>query len=237
MKYKFRYIDKIPSAFISVNLAFGSAIHSSLAWLHEEIVKGNMPTLEEFQQVFSIEWYSQTIEENINYNGCNWTELLEKGKAMLALYHENPAKEIQAIESGFIIPIINPATGEQLDTPLKGIFDLVLSSGTIVEFKTAGKTFDLMLLHKMLQLTAYSYAFEYLYKQKPSNLKLIAFIKNKNPKMEQWETTRNEKDYIQFFNITKNIITGIKNKIFFPIYTYLCKDCEYLEECKKWEGK
>lgn len=236
LKYKFRYLDKIPSAFISSNLAFGSAIHSTLAWLHEEIKKGNNLTIEEFQQIFSTDWYSQTLEENIKYNGCDSLELLEKGKGMIALYHENPIKEILAIEHEFLIPLINPVTNEQLDIPLKGIFDLIQSDGTIVEFKTASKTFDVSLLRKMLQLTAYSYAFEYLYKQPPSNLKLIAFIKSKKPKIEQWETKRNQNDYIQFFNITKIIINAIKNKIFFPSYTYLCKDCEYAEECKEWGG-
>jgi hypothetical protein len=85
-----------------------------------------------------------------------------------------------------------------------------------------------------LQLTAYSYTYEALYHRPPKLLKIINFVKNKKPKMLLFETRRNKEDHKRFFHLAETVLAGIKNKIFIPKASFMCKDCEYAEPCRTW---
>ena len=40
LKYKFQYVDGLPRPCKASGLAFGSALHSALAWFHKELAAG-----------------------------------------------------------------------------------------------------------------------------------------------------------------------------------------------------
>jgi len=89
LKYKFRYIDKIPSLFKSSGLALGSAVHTALSWFHKEKMNGRKVALEDFLRIFDADWYSQKVDTHIRYkDGEEEMTLVVVAKELLALYFQ-----------------------------------------------------------------------------------------------------------------------------------------------------
>lgn len=235
LKYKFRYIDKLPVSFKPSGLAFGSAIHSALDWLHRERMNGNSTSLDRLFKILEADWYAQKLELDIRFKeGEDEERLVLLAKEILGLYFHEPANELKGTEIPFTVPIINPSTGEKLEVNLEGFMDLIEKDGTIVEFKTSQQTMNLDDVINSIQLTAYSYAYEVLYQRPPKALKVINFVKNKKLKINSLETRRKRSDYQRFFCLAKQVLKGIEAKVFFPRIGFWCKDCEYEEGCRGW---
>lgn len=235
LKYKFQYVDLIPKPFKSSGLAFGSAIHSAISWIHNERIGRNEVSLERLYRIFDADWYSQNADADVRYkNGESEMKLVIMGKEMLRMYFQEPVKKAKGTDVSFTVPLMNLKTGEDLGIDLEGFIDLIEEDDTIVEFKTSAQIMNGIEDH--LQLTAYSYAYEMLYRRPPKLLKVINFVKTKKPKMITLETKRDKTDYHRFFSLASQVLKGIRSQIFFPRSSFLCKDCEYDGNCKAWEG-
>lgn len=136
LKYKFRYIDKLPVPFKSSGLVFGSAVHSALDWLHRERMNGNGISLERLYRILEADWYAQKLELDIRFKeGEDEERLVLLAREILGLYFHEPTNEIKGAEIPFTVPIINPSTGEKLEVNLEGFMDLIEKDGTIVELQ------------------------------------------------------------------------------------------------------
>ena len=236
LKYKFHYIDQIPKPFKPSGVFFGKVIHSALEWLNKERQMGNHVTLEKLFKIFETDWFAYKVEETILFKeGETEEKLILKGKELLSLYFHQQNEPVLVAEHPFQIPLISQ-TGEVLEVPLYGVIDLIEKGDVIVEFKTSQRIMDTFQILNSLQLTAYSYAYEFLFQKRPKGLKIVNLIKAKNPKIEVIQTTREKKDYQRLFLLAKKVLEAIKAQIFFPKPSFKCKECEYQEYCQKWEG-
>lgn len=240
LKYRFQYIDRLPKLIQSASLAFGSAIHAALQWLHKERKKGRTPPLDEILRVFEGDWEAQLRGgPKITFGDHDAADpLLRKGKELLAeYYHRNGTGEVREAELPFQLPLVNPGTGEVLEVPLRGVIDLVGTDDTLAEFKTSQKTWSADDIPDQLQLSAYAYAFEMLYGKKPAGLKLVNFVKTKQTKIEVFPATRGPKDYERLFHVAREVRKGIQAGVFTPNRgCWMCKDCEYRADCDEWAG-
>jgi len=237
LKYKFTYIDLLPKPFRPSGLALGSAVHSTLSWLNKERMNGNNVRLEKLYKIFDADWYSQKVDTEIRFkDGEDEMKLGVLGKEILGLYLPKPYKPVKAVEIPFVVPLVNPQTGEGLGVDLEGVIDLIEEDDTITEFKTSAMLIDPKEVNSNLQLTIYSYAFEILAQKPPKLLKVVNFVKTKKPKMITVETKRCKADYQRFFFLAGEVLKGIRNGIFFPRTGFWCKDCEYAEPCRAWHG-
>jgi putative RecB family exonuclease len=237
LKYRFLYIDRIPRPFTSSGLLFGKVVHSTLEWLSKERKKGNSVTLERLFRVFEADWFSQTLDQTIRYKeGEEESSLKKQGRELLSLYFHREAKKPVAAELPFQIHLVSQ-DGEVLEVPLQGFIDLVEEGGMIVEFKTSQRKMDEFQLSESLQLTAYSYAYELLFQKKPEGLRVINLVRNRNPKIEEFETKRENGAYQRLFLVAKKVLEGIQAQIFFPRTSFFCKDCEFEEQCRNWTGQ
>jgi putative RecB family exonuclease len=237
LKYKFQYIDEIPRPFKPSGLAFGSAVHSALSWLHKEAMNGRGVSLEKLYKIFDSDWYSLKLDNEIRFKQDEEEmKLVLMGKEMLGLYYHNNNNKVIGAEIPFVVPLKHPSNGESLEVPLEGFIDLIEQDDTITEFKTSGARLDKRSIDENLQLTAYSYAYEMLYQKPPKLLKVINFVKTRTPKMILLKTKRDKGDYETFFYLAKEVLRGIQAHIFFPRSSFMCKDCEYERCCKAWEG-
>jgi len=235
LKYRFQYIDCLPRPFKSSGLAFGSAFHSTLSWLHKEKKKGAEVSTEKLFRIFDADWYSQKVETKIKYkDGEDEMKLLNTGKEMLRLYFPFVKGKIKGSEVPFTIPLVDPSTGDDLGINLEGFFDLIETDDVIVEFKTSAQTMSQKDADEHLQLSAYSYAYRMLTRRLPKFLKIVNFVKNKKPKVVEFETTRDEADHQRFYALAGQILWGIREGIFFPRRSFICGDCEYEEACREW---
>ena len=237
LKYKFQYIDHLPKPFRPSALAFGSALHSALSWLHKERIQGNQVSLGRLYKIFNADWFSQTVEMDTHYkDGEEEMKLVVLGKEMLGLYFNEPQKKLKGSEVPFTVPLVNVATGEQLDINLEGFFDLVEADDTIVEFKTSAQAWTENDLRSNLQLTAYGYAFELLCGRPPRGFKVVNFVKSKKPRIEILETTRGKAHYEAFLYVAEQVLKGIATAVFPPRPGFWCKECEYKALCPIWNG-
>jgi putative RecB family exonuclease len=238
LKYKFQYIDKIPRPFKSSGLAFGSVMHSAIEWLHKQRIKGRQVLLEKLHKIFESDWFAQKVDTKIQFKEDeDEVKLLLAGKEMLGLYFNSPSNEIVSAEVPFHdLPLINPSTGEELEIPLEGFIDLIEKGDIVTEFKTSARSMDPESLNDHLQLSVYGYAYRTLFGREPKVLKIINFVKTKTPKMVPIETSREKRDYERLFNIAKQVLLGTEAGVFFPRTSFMCKDCEYEDLCRKWDG-
>jgi CRISPR/Cas system-associated exonuclease Cas4 (RecB family) len=218
LKYKFLYIVKLPKPFRPSGLAFGGSIHAALAWLHKQRLNGNNISLEKLLKIFDADWYAQKLDKDIHFkNGETENKLTVMGKEMLSLY-------------------FNLSTGERLDMNIEGYIDLIEKDDTIVEFKTSNQAMNQNDADDHIQLTAYSYAYQMLYQRPAKLLKLIDFVKAKRPRIVPLEVNSDKVDCERFFYLAKQVLKGIKTRVFFPRASFMCKDCKYGESCRTWQG-
>ena len=238
LKYRFQYVDELPKPFRPSALAFGSAFHSALSWLHKQQTAGrDGVTLDRLWRIFEADWYAQRLDTEILYKP-NETEvaLAGLGREFLRLHFARPGVNIKGSEIHFTVPLRDPEDGRTLSVNLEGFIDLVEADDTIVEFKTSAQTMNARDAHTHLQLTAYSYAYEMLYHRPAKALKIVDFVKSRRPKMVVLETTRTANDHQRFFCLAGQVLNAIQSRIFFPRTGYWCGDCEYAQPCKAWKG-
>jgi putative RecB family exonuclease len=237
LKYKFQYVDLLPKPFKPSGLAFGSAIHSALSWLHRESMTNGGVPLETLYKIFDADWYSQRTETEIRYkNGEDEMKFAVMAKEMLAMYCQLPPKKAKGTEVSFSVPLIEPGNGKHPLIDIEGVIDLIEEGDVITEFKTSAQMMDSKDADESLQLTIYSYAFEKLYQKPPKALKIVDFVKSKKPKLITLETRRDESSYHRLYAITSQVLKGINQKVYFPKTSFWCKDCEYAEQCQTWPG-
>ena len=122
---------------------------------------------------------------------------------------------------------------------LRGILDLVRAGGRIVDFKTTGKTPDTeTALHQNgVQLDCYSILYREATGKRETGRELHHLVKTKTPKvvitpagpMAEGQRTR-------LFRLMESYVDGLDRGDFVPAPGFGCMGCEFLGECKKWNG-
>jgi len=236
LKYRLSYVDQIPKPFKPSGLALGSSLHAAIAFWHREMMKRGKPVDDEtLLKVFTADFYAQALDK-IQFGPKETEEgLLNMGEQLLKLYTQSfPPDNLKEAEMRFEVPLANPRTGEVLDLPLLGFMDQVRNDHTVVELKSQKRALDEASLHNHLQLTAYSYAYEHLFNQRPK-LELVSLIKTKRPRVERLQTERGENDYSRFYLLAKGVLRGIEKRVFYPIRCWMCTDCQYQQVCHGME--
>ena len=122
---------------------------------------------------------------------------------------------------------------------LIGILDLVRAGGTIVDFKTSGKTPDaaqVQHLHE-LQLSCYGVLYRDATGKKESGFELHHLVKLKTPKLVVTaigQMTEGQKS--RLFRSMESYMDGLGRKDFVPSPGFHCAACEYFRECRSWKG-
>ena len=238
LKYRYQYIDLLPKPFRPSALVFGSALHSTLEWFHSQRMQGKTITLEKLYQIFDADWYSQCVEATIHFKeGEKEMNLLNLGREMLTIFFQEQHPQVKGSEIPFTVPLRSPTGGPDLEIALEGYFDLIEEDGTIVEYKTSATTLSSSDIDARLQLTAYSYAYQLLYRKAPKGIRVVDFVKGKKPKMVVIETKRDHNDHLGFLHTAHEVLKGIKANIFVPRQSFMCKECEYADMCPLMKNK
>src|SRR5262249_4263637 len=142
--------------------------------------------------------------------------LLFKGKELLTQYYHLAAGAVRDSELHFTLPLVNPATGEVLDIPLRGVIDLVEREDVIVEFKAPQKAPPITDLPDNIQLTTYAYAYQKLFGKLPREIRKLSLVRTKSPRIDRQTTEREERDFERLFNLGKEVLKGIRAEVFMP---------------------
>jgi putative RecB family exonuclease len=241
LKYRFQYVDRLPRLALSEGQAFGTSMHAALNWLHKEKKRGRTPPLAEVLQVFDADWYAQTqVDDGLRVefeDADDAAVLAHKGKELLTQYYHRPAGQVRDSELRFTLPLVHPVTGEVLDVPLRGAMDLIEEGDVIVEFKAPKRAPPLTDLPDDIQVTTYAYAYEKLFGKLPKEIRKVALVRTKNPRIEPQSTGRDQRDFERLFHLGREFVKGVRAGVFLPSRgCWLCNDCEYDQDCREWSG-
>ena len=231
--YMFRYIEKCEPEFIYSALAFGKAMHSALASYNESLQTDAPLKTETVQALFRADWQAETVQP-LRFGSTETAEsLLATGQTLLAEYVTAKKPEVVACEESFEVMLRDPDNGDVLvEKPFVGVFDLRSSTG-FVEFKTAKSALDDNTLSRHLQLSAYTYAYQLIYRKMPT-VEVIQFLKlKKAPRIEWCRVVREWRDIRFFLNCAAQVSRGIEKGIFPPNPGWSCANCEHAKVCRE----
>jgi putative RecB family exonuclease len=255
LKYKFRYIDKIPKPAISVHLAYGSAIHKALEYANNNIGQTNLTDIyEEFHQA----WHKECFEMGISPDDFYSSKLYLIGlKALEKYYAEWLEYELlefdgrKSSECFFLVPV-------RTEVQIKGVIDAVIRKGGkiyILDYKTSKEEYSTFKTKTNLQLTIYAYAFRHMVQQglfpelsspkkgKPKTQEdyvmfhvLTKDYDNVTSEIQEIKRKVDEDDFGRMFYVIDTFCNGVDSRVFLPNYTDNCKYCEYKKECLAYTG-
>jgi len=240
LQFAFQRVYKLEQAFTPVSLAFGSAFHRTMEWLHRERLEGRMPGKADSGERFRDCW-SRQVDDTPDLrldDDVKTDEYASQGAAMCEAMaeHCDPDEEIIGISEAFAVPLVDPR-GNSLEKPLIGEFDMrVRHNGqpVIVDWKTSARRWTKDQADKSLQPTAYGYAHRHVYGE-PADTRFDVAVKNKTPVIEQYRTRRDTDQYDRMVVLVTRIEDMIEAEHFLPSEQgFYCGGCPYQAACKSW---
>lgn len=247
LKYFYQYVSKEPAESVSVNLFFGSAIHSALELYYISCKNSNPESLNSMTECFETSLildiensqipilYSKTLVDK--------DAVIEKGKSMLEVFYNSVDLsdfEVVAAELPLSATLYTDE-GEPTDFKLVGVIDLLLRYKTgdllVIDNKTAARSMNQNSAEEDTQMTAYSYLLatnKYIAPTDSVECRFDVLLKTKVPKLQQVNTIRTREDRKRFSKVANMVLSGIDSKIFMPIKSWLCTGCQYSESCSQW---
>jgi len=233
-KYKLRYIDKIPSPVEkSIEAHLGTCVHEALEWLYKEILKGNLPSIDEVLEKYANQWKSE-YKSNFLIVKKEFTsqDYFEKGIKFLTNYYikHKPFNDgTLELEKKIWINLTDKHS-------IVGYIDRLVYNKEkgryeIHDYKTANflppqKKFD-----TDRQLALYSIAIKEIYGENTPIILTWHYL-NHNKQIFS-KRTKEELNQLKFD--TLKLIQEIENtKEFPPKKSPLCDWCEYKKYCKAW---
>ncbi|VGO18790.1 RecB family exonuclease [Pontiella sulfatireligans] len=242
LQFYFERIAKLKKPFVSHSLAFGTAAHRTLEHYFKWLKAGETPDRDSHLDMFSELWKKANQEQEIKFGAKDDAESLSvKGRNMIGCFidHIDPAEKVLSVSQAFCVPVHAP-DGSVVEDPIIGEFDLVVEREgmpVIVDWKTAARKWAAGQAHKNFQATVYSYAWNQMYRSRPS-VEFRVVTKTKEPSYEQHETQRSERQEQRMAMLISKAQQIVKHELYVPAETgFYCTDCPYAGSagpCKEW---
>ena len=229
-KYKFRYIDEIPSPIRSIELHLGTTVHSALEQLYADARLGQVTSLDDLLAFFREKW-DEGFSPQLRIVRAKTTArtYFDLGRQMLKDYHWTFHPFTQSttleLEEKFVFPLDE---GREI----RGIIDRLARNkdGTleIHDYKTSRRLPDSDQVANDVQLALYEIAIRHRWPE-TGNISLIwhylAFDK-------EIKITKTPAQLESVKQNTLGLIRRIEATTSFPVHvTPLCNWCEYKEIC------
>jgi len=229
-KYKFRYVDEIPSPIRSIELHLGDSVHRALEKLYAGATQGQTFSSDEFLAFFQQKWdEGYTPELRIVRSGTTAQTYLEMGRKMLETYYRSFHPFTQSatleLEERFLFPLSE-------NHEIRGIIDRLArnedGSLEIHDYKTSRRLPNPVQVSNDVQLALYEIAIRHRWPE-AGNISLIWHYLAFDKEIKITKTPQ------QLEAVKRNalgLIRRIEATTSFPVQvTPLCDWCEYKEIC------
>lgn len=234
LKFYFRYVLKLTRP-KSAALHFGSVVHRVLQSWNMGRWRKQPFEIAKLKQVFEAGWLEQGGV--IDWDGAEPAQKTTAWSVLEKYFIDTPIKTNEMPEA-VEVPVEADLTSHGLPI-LIGVLDLVRAGGRIVDFKTAGKTPDNeMALHQNgVQLDCYSVLYRDSTGKRESGRELHHLVKTKTPKVIITTTEpMTEPQNTRLFRLMESYVNGLDREDFVPAPGFGCMGCEFLKECRQWDG-
>jgi hypothetical protein len=223
-------------------MAFGSAIHESLAAYYAEKKTSGTPLRRDLVlDVFRSAW-EKAREADIplqsDEDGDDLGLMVDKGVSMLHAFHDHAGKappfEVDAVEMGFIVPLHDPDTGDRLDEQLVGTIDLIIIEDgrrIVVEHKTSARKYGEDQLKFDLQVSGYKLAAREAGLGEVG-LRFQVLTKTKVPAIQVADIDRDHRDEEDFLRTAIGVLRAIDAGVSYPIRGWACRGCQFAHACR-----
>ena len=186
-EFLYHYIQGQPPQDTGASLILGSAVHEALAYFYNSLKQSDTePSLTELVDVASAAIDAPQRAPVSFKKGESLDSLKSQAGAMLAAFLATGYRptHILAVEFKFVLPLVNPITGEPLPEVLLGTFDLVEErNGQIVvtDHKTAARIDADKVAAPDTQMGLYAFAARQLFDVDDVGLQYQFITKTKEP--------------------------------------------------------
>lgn len=226
-------------------LALGSALHAAQAFALARLNATGLPPLEHMREIF-VETFDLSVGDPRFAFGEGEAEALrEDGLAYCEVLHESytalKAAHVLAVEQEFVVPLVDPVTGEAL-RPLKGVMDLVLRDDDglvmVADLKSAKSRLSDQRLRHDLQATLYAHAAHLLWGG-AGWFRFDVLLKQRRPSLDRVEVLRGPEDFRRAFSVIKNVEAAITAGYFAPAAegNWQCSGCGHRTACRTWHDE
>jgi putative RecB family exonuclease len=244
LAFKARYIEGIRTP-TTPSLFLGKMTHAALELWYRHRQLGMAVEAAEIITRFDNLWGKAVDEENMKFESVADEQALKRqaGDLVAAYLKYIPPDEPRpmAVETAVESPLIDPATGKDLGTPLVGIMDLVLDDPAgplVVDFKTSARSAEPLEISHEIQLTSYAYLFRRGTEQQESAMEIRSLIKTKLPKVDFHRyRARTEAHFARLFSVVKEYLDALDTGRFNYRPGFGCGLCDVRDShCRRWSG-
>jgi len=236
LKFKFRYIDKIPPSIeVTIESHLGISIHSTLEWLYKEVMSKRIPSIDSLINYYAVVWQESYSEDPIIIKKeLTQKDYFNKGVQFLVSYYNayHPFDEnTLEVEKRIMIKLDDEGKYQ-----VQGFIDrLVYNKETgeyeIHDYKTSNSLPMKEKIENDRQLALYAIAIKDLFGY-DKNVCLIWHYLAHNQKIC---STRTNEQLANLKQETIELIKKIESTENFPSEkSPLCNWCEYKEYCSAW---
>ena len=234
LKFFFRYVLGLVKPKTAA-LHVGSTIHLVLKHWNKLRWKGEASTLKQLHDFFTDAWAEEQEKAPVEWELGEEDEAKKCSFRLLETYiREGP---IPSDEKPEAVEVNVEADLSQHGLPnLVGIIDLVRSGGTIVDFKTSGKSPDPQMVGFLndIQLSCYGVIYRESTGKKEAGLQLHHLVKTKVPKVVITDMPPvSEVQKSRLFRIMESYVNGLTSGDFVPSPGFQCSSCEFFNECAR----
>jgi len=229
-KYRFRYIERREPERRAVELAFGSAVHASVAWWVTERVAGREPSPEQLTKLAQVDWSSELAAGDLKFEKQSAEELGSIAERLVGLFAECFQLEtLVGAEVGFEVELWDPLAHRALPVPLKGFLDIETPEG-FIELKTCSRRTSW--LNWSLQLGAYSYAMRERSGHRPK-VRVVELLRTAAATLHVEDAPVVERDEAWFLEVAAEVFASLRRGAFHPSPSYICPRCEFRRACRQ----
>ncbi len=226
LKYYYRYEDKKPRGGRTAPLAFGSAVHEALEFMHGEVSKIGTPPDEEL--------YDRTLTvfmESATKNNLDDLALFEEGRNMLInrLDNVDPEEKVIGLELRFELETPN-------GTPFLGSIDKLIELDpetiVIIDYKTSRTALTQPEADTDIQLSMYDLAVSMMYPQYKTIISALDYLRLSD--VVSHRTPEQRLMFVDFLDaVYKNILDTEKEDVEGNINTF-CPWCDARSFCPQY---
>jgi putative RecB family exonuclease len=244
LAYRFRYFDGIKSP-TTPSLFIGKLCHAGLEVYYRHRQLGMTLDVEDVCRRLDVIW-----DEAIEQEGRPFPTTEEAAKAKLqtenlvrAYLNQVPEDEPRplAVEAALEMPLVDPATGEDLGIPLLGIIDVVFDADEgpiIADFKTAANAAEPSEVTHELQLTSYAYLLRRFLGRTESEVQIRSLVKTRQPRIAVHRyASRTEAHFGRLFALIREYLDALDARRFGYRPGWSCSMCDFRgTHCARWTG-
>jgi putative RecB family exonuclease len=243
LKWRLRYIDGIRTP-TTPALFVGKTCHSSLEVYYRHRQLGVTLEIEDVTKRMRESWAQIVDDEEMEFDSSDAEMAMQQQVADLVrvyLEHAPKTEKPLAVEVTAEVPLVDPATGEDLGIPLLGVIDLVLDGddgALITDFKTAARSSEPMEITHEIQLSSYAWLYRQISGQQEGGLQIRSLIKTKQPKVEFHPyAPRTDAHFRRLFSVIREYLDALDAGRFNFRPGMGCGMCDFRKtHCSRWAG-